>query len=202
MNDAFSALQATPDDGHRLSPVAAWDETTRPRTRAVRRSPAPTERGLRAAQSLLDVHAGLRDQLADIRELADQVLAGTVSIGAARSVLNSMAVRQSNWSLGAYCATYCTLVAQHHYGEDEEIFPYLRRREGELSPVLDRLEAEHVAIHDLLDRIDQALVTLVDGQSAATEQLRAVIDLFTDALLSHLSYEERELLQPMAEQFG
>jgi hypothetical protein len=65
--------------------------------------------------------------------------------------------------------------------------------------VLDRLAAEHVAVHDLLD---QALVTLVAGEPAAAERLSSVIDLFTDALLSHLAYEEHELLQPMAEHFG
>ena len=29
-------------------------------------------------------------------------------------------------------------------------------------------------------------------------QARAVLDLLTDALLSHLSYEERELVEPLA----
>lgn len=197
-----SSLQATPDDGRRLSPVAAWDEATRPRARAPQPSPEPSERGLLAAQGLLDAHGELRGQLADIRRLADQVLSGTLGVGQARSVLNSMAVRQANWSLGAYCATYCTLVAQHHYGEDGEIFPYLRRHDRQLSSVLDRLEAEHVTIHDLLDRVDRALVALVDGQPAGGQRLNEVVDLFTDALLSHLSYEEQQLLQPMAEHFS
>jgi len=30
------------------------------------------------------------------------------------------------------------------------------------------------------------------------ERARAVMDLFGDALLSHLSYEERELVEPLA----
>jgi hypothetical protein len=30
------------------------------------------------------------------------------------------------------------------------------------------------------------------------KELRAAIDLLTDTLLSHLSYEERELVEPLA----
>ncbi|MGC4855941.1 hypothetical protein ACLQ24_21750 [Micromonospora sp. DT4] len=33
---------------------------------------------------------------------------------------------------------------------------------------------------------------------AARAELRAAVNLLTDALLSHLSYEERELVEPLA----
>ena len=64
-------------------------------------------------------------------------------------------------------------------------------------PVVDRLEEEHRIIADVLDQVDLALVAVVsepDGMS----QLRQAIDLLTDTLLSHLSYEERELIEPLA----
>ena len=51
----------------------------------------------------------------------------------------------------------------------------------------------------LLDHLDRALVALVADEEAGTEQLQEVLDLVTDALLSHLSYEERELLHPLAQ---
>jgi len=34
--------------------------------------------------------------------------------------------------------------------------------------------------------------------AADAAALRAAVDLLTDALLSHLSYEERELVEPLA----
>jgi hypothetical protein len=55
-------------------------------------------------------------------------------------------------------------------------------------------------IADVLDQVDRALVALVtepDGMA----KLRQVVDLLTDTLLSHLSYEERELVEPLA-RFG
>jgi hypothetical protein len=63
--------------------------------------------------------------------------------------------------------------------------------------VVDRLEVEHEQIHGVVDRVDRALVALV-SEPDGLEELRAAIDLLHDALLSHLSYEERELVEPLA----
>jgi len=49
----------------------------------------------------------------------------------------------------------------------------------------------------LLEQVDQALVALV-SQPDGLARLRKAIDLLTDTLLSHLSYEERELIEPLA----
>lgn len=51
-------------------------------------------------------------------------------------------------------------------------------------------------IADLLDRVDGALVALV-SEPDGIAQVRAAVDLLDDALLSHLSYEERELVEPL-----
>jgi hypothetical protein len=59
------------------------------------------------------------------------------------------------------------------------------------------LEQEHRTIHDVLEGVDQALVALVDG-SGDLALVRGAVDLLSDALLSHLSYEERELVEPLA----
>jgi DNA invertase Pin-like site-specific DNA recombinase len=64
--------------------------------------------------------------------------------------------------------------------------------------VLDRLEEEHEQIADLLERVDQALVTLVAAQEDGIDRVAGAMDLLTDALLSHFSYEERELVEPLA----
>jgi hemerythrin-like domain-containing protein len=73
------------------------------------------------------------------------------------------------------------------------------RRVAGTGPVLDRLTDEHEVIADLLDHLDRALVSIVADEDAGTAQLQDVLDLVTDALLSHLAYEERELLHPLAQ---
>ncbi|TMR87813.1 hemerythrin domain-containing protein, partial [Nonomuraea basaltis] len=147
---------------------------------------------------LIDVHDHLRTELAQLRDLIDQVADGTLGADAARSHINTMTMRQNNWTLGAYCESYCRLVTMHHSGEDAVLFPHLRRAEPALAPVLDRLKEEHQAIHKVLERIDRALVGFVGDPAAHLGDLRAAVDLLTDSLLSHLSYEEHELVEPLA----
>ena len=53
-------------------------------------------------------------------------------------------------------------------------------------------------IAELLDRIDDSLNALVVSEPDALSRLRASMNVLTDAMLSHLSYEERELVEPLA----
>ena len=68
--------------------------------------------------------------------------------------------------------------------------------------MIDRLAEEHVVIHDVLEEVDRRLVDLVAAgpaaAGAALEALAQQVDVLTDTLLSHLAYEERELLHPLA----
>jgi iron-sulfur cluster repair protein YtfE (RIC family) len=109
-----------------------------------------------------------------------------------------MTIRQNNWTLGTFCETYCRTVTNHHMLEDRSVFPHLRRSDADLAPVIDRLEQEHEQIHDLLERVDQALVALVAAEDDGIDHVNATMNLLTDALLSHFSYEERELIGPLA----
>ena len=185
----------TADTGVRLSATKVWDESERPS--GPEPDPDQTYPNQAGARQLIGVHDHLRAELDQIRDLVDQVRAGAIDPGEARSAINQMTMRQNNWTLGAYCESYCRLVTTHHTLEDEAVFPRLRQRDPRLAPVLDRLAYEHTIIHDVLDQVDQALVALVtdpDGMTALT----AAMDLLSDTLVSHLSYEERELVEPLS----
>jgi len=129
--------------------------------------------------------------------LIDQVTTGRTDPGAARDHISQMTIRQNNWTVGAYCESYCRIVTTHHTIEDRSVFPHLRGADPRLAPVIDRLEQEHGAIHGVLEQVDRALVAFVSGPDG-DKQLREAADLLTDALLSHLAYEERELVEPLA----
>jgi len=190
----------TPDDGTRLSDERVWDETQRP---APPQYPGDREYGAHetaSAQHLIDVHDGLRGELARVRDLTEQVLAGTVGAGAARSQIQTMTIRQNKWTLGTHCEAYCRIVTTHHTLEDQSLFPHLRWSDPDLKPVIGRLQEEHLAIHDVIERVDRALVAFVNGPGQE-DLLRSAVDLLTDTLLSHLSYEERSLVEPLA-RFG
>jgi alkanesulfonate monooxygenase SsuD/methylene tetrahydromethanopterin reductase-like flavin-dependent oxidoreductase (luciferase family) len=187
----------TPDDGVRRSSVRSWDETTRPSGPPPEPGREYTRHEQAGGQHLIDVHDHLRAELAQVRDLMTQVVAGSMDPGVARAHLNTMTMRQNTWTLGTYCESYCRFVTIHHTLEDQSLFPYLRRANARLAPVIDRLAAEHHAIHEVIERVDRALVAAVTGPDGLAD-LTAAVDLLTDALLSHLSYEERELVEPLA----
>ncbi|WP_152361041.1 LLM class flavin-dependent oxidoreductase [Microlunatus speluncae] len=189
-------VRPTPDDGSRLLPDQPWDEGARPHL-----TPAPdasySAQGGAVGQHLIDVHDHLRQELETVRDLVDQVKQGTIEAARARSVINELTLKQNNWAMGAYCASYCRVVTQHHTIEDRSMFPHLRRSDPELVPVLDRLTEEHQVIHGVLEELDRRLVEHLKAPGEFTELQRAV-DRLTDTLRSHLSYEERELVEPLA----
>jgi hypothetical protein len=96
------------------------------------------------------------------------VAAGSADPGTARSEISKLTMRQNQWTVGAYCESYCRLVGLHHTLEDTSMFPGLSRMDSRLVPVVGRLRSEHEAIA---------------------------------GVLSHLSYEEHQLLAPLA-RFG
>ncbi len=147
---------------------------------------------------LIDVHDMLRAELTRLREVIEQVDDGSADAAEARTYLNRMAIRQNNWTLGTFCERYCGAVATHHSLEDQSVFPHLRRRDERLGAVIDRLGEEHGVISDILKRVDSALVGLVSSDEDGMARVRATVDLLTDAMNSHFSYEERELTEPLA----
>ena len=195
-----NAPQPTPDDGVRRSDRRPWDASTRPTYDSTASPLTWTAQERAAGQHLIDVHDHLRTELKQLFDLIDQVAAGTLDAGRARSLINTMTLRQNDWTLGAYCQSYCRLVTTHHSIEDSSMFPHLRTADTTLAPVIDRLEAEHHVIAGVLDEVDRGLVAVVSGPDGMVE-LRRAVDLLSDTMTSHLSYEERELVEPLA-RFG
>ena len=195
-NPAFTVVP-TPDPGVRLAAEPSWDESQRPTGPAPDPLRSYSPHALASGQHLVDIHDHLRSELEQVRGLVEQVLDGSTDAAAARSRINEMTMRQNSWTLGAYCAAYCRVVTTHHTIEDQAMFPRLRSADPRLAPVVDRLEYEHRIIHDVLERVDQALLAFV-GPAADSSALQRAVDELTDTLLSHLSYEERELVEPIA----
>jgi hemerythrin-like domain-containing protein len=176
--------------------VTVWDESQRPTGPAPDPAVPLTPAQRASGQHLVEVHNHLRQELEQLRDLVEQVAAGGLDLGEARSMINTMTMRQNAWTLGTYCESYCRVVTTHHTIEDVNLFPRLRAADPRLVPVVDRLEAEHHVIAEVLERVDAALVAMVsrpDGIAA----VREAVELLTGTLLSHLAYEERELVEPL-----
>jgi hypothetical protein len=109
-------------------------------------------RFLAYGNQLIEIHIGLRDMLADLRE-------GIVPEA----------------DLGRHCLAFCAAVTRHHTGEDTQVFPLLAARHPELRTFLTELERDHQVIAGLLTRVSHLagrpaeLPAELDGIAAVLE---------------------------------
>ncbi|MBE3014428.1 LLM class flavin-dependent oxidoreductase [Microbispora sp. NEAU-D428] len=175
---------------------AVLDEATRPRL-PKRDIAALPPRQQANGRRLVLIHDHLRGELTQIRDALEQVAAGRSDAAALRSMINELTMRQNYWTLGTFCASYCRLLTTHHTIEDEHMFPMLVAAQESLAPVVARLEQEHEVIAGVLTELDAALVAMIEDPDRL-DGVRDRVDLLSDVLLSHLRYEEEELVEPIA----
>ena len=78
------------------------------------------------------------------------------------------------------------------------MFPALRRSNPALTAVVDKLEADHRAISDLLDDVERASRDLDDtAGNPAREHLVAALGRLEEDLLTHLALEEESIAATM-----
>jgi hemerythrin-like domain-containing protein len=97
--------------------------------------------------------------------------------------------------VGDYYSEVLALLAVHHEGEDELVWPLLRERAPESLELVDSMEAQHHQIHADVD----SAVEAVSAWSAAPHQdtadaLVAALEGVNASLIPHLDREEREIL--------
>jgi iron-sulfur cluster repair protein YtfE (RIC family) len=143
------------------------------------------------------IHQMLRSDLAACRELADEVAAGAPAAEIAEQI-STLQTRSPIWTLRVNCLYHCRVVHAHHGLEDADMFPALRRSNPELSAVVDKLEADHRSISDLLDAVEESAKELDDTEkSPARQRLVAALRRLEEDLLAHLAFEEESIASTM-----
>jgi hypothetical protein len=153
----------------------------------------PNPMGEALVDELTWVHDMIRRDLAKVRVLAADVAAGLPAEDV-RAGLASLATNGPLWQLKINCLQYCRFVHSHHHAESLLIFPELRRTNPALNPVVDKLEADHARVSDLLDEVEAAAqaLSLRDEGSVRPRLVEALQSLAVD-LLDHLRYEEEQI---------
>ncbi len=149
-----------------------------------------TAQGRALFEELLWVHGVLRRDLDHVERLAGEVASGMPG-AALQAELRELKTSGPLWQLKVSCLRYCRFVHLHHNLEDVLLFPALRDADPAIGPVVDRLEADHLRVSELLDEVEAAAERLVGAEEAAA---RADVVLALEALhghlLEHLDYEE------------
>ncbi|TDU89475.1 deazaflavin-dependent oxidoreductase (nitroreductase family) [Kribbella voronezhensis] len=95
-------------------------------------------------------------------------------------------------SLGAQlrinCLTMCQGLHHHHTGESTMLFPSILAQHPEAAATVERLDAEHAKIAELLEELQRLVSTTASGTTLAD------LDHLIDAVINHLDYEEAQLV--------
>jgi len=164
-----------------MSPGIAFEETPE------------TVRGRTLYEMLLAVHASIRGELAGLEQLAAAVVDGLSAEGLEQE-LGTLRSNSILWQFQVGCLRYCRFVHLHHHAEDADFFGELEQTNPSLAPVVERLRADHRAVSDYLDAVEEAARALTEDDSL--EARRAVaggLESLKQHLLTHLDYEERNV---------
>lgn len=151
----------------------------------------PNPQGEALVEELRWIHTVVRQNLATIMEVSMAVLGGAPP-EQVRAQLDELAATSAVWTLRVNCMRYCRLVHGHHHHEDVAWFPALRQVNPGLHRVIDRLEADHRLVSELLDRVEAA-AERIEIDERARPDLAAALRALADHLLTHLDYEEEQL---------
>jgi hypothetical protein len=158
---------------------------------------AETERGRAMFEELLWVHSAIRRDLEIVERLAAEVGEG-LSGEAVGEALDELKTNGPLWRLKVNCLTYCRFVHAHHGAEDRLLFPALRAADASIGPIVDRLEADHARVSDLLDVVESAARALTESDRGdARRRVIAGLRGLHGHLLEHLDYEEANAGSPM-----
>ena len=153
----------------------------------------PDPRGEAMVAELRLIHDMIRHDLGVVRQMAADAQAGSPP-GAIRGAIGALATRSPVWQLKSGCLRHCRFVHLHHSLESAALFPELRRANPGLNQVVDKLEADHARVAQLLTEVEAAAEDL--GQptgSGSRERLADALHTLSNELLAHLAYEEEQI---------
>jgi hemerythrin-like domain-containing protein len=171
--------------------IGFLDDATRPAV--------PKLQGLTPAQKaggehLKAVHDHLRDNMKTIRTLIDRAAEGLASEDEVVSDTASLTMVANFRRFGNLCGEHCQIVNAHHSIEDAHLFPVVAAISDDYHKVAERLAAEHVVVHQLLELQIETLNALAREPSAVRfADARTVFEALERVLASHLGYEEDQI---------
>jgi hemerythrin-like domain-containing protein len=174
-------------DQEKLTRVTLLDDSKRPR--------APKIDGLSAAQRargrrLKWFHDHHRAQLAEVARALE-----TLDAAALSEQLGKLDMSANYRKFGNLCGQECQMLTGHHTIEDMHIFPLLHEEGSDgLKKVVERLMAEHLVVHELIEELEtRAWACLQDPSTETFAAAKETFMALDKCVRSHFGYEETEL---------
>ena len=97
--------------------------------------------------------------------------------------------------IGAHAREMLSFLHTHHTGEDELLFPVLRKRAALEPELMERMDAQHAQVDEAVTAINAELPAwTASADAAAGERMAVRIDAMMPTLIEHLAEEEQEIL--------
>jgi hemerythrin-like domain-containing protein len=171
-----------------LDDIEFLDDGTRPEVVKLEGlTPAQKAPGLH----LKEIHNHLRGNMDTLGRLIERAREGGVSPAEIRAETADLSMVANYRRFGNLCGQHCQIVEMHHSIEDYAVFPALAQQGEAFRRIADRLRAEHVVVHALLEKLVGTVEVLAAAPTRANfEAAREVYEALARVLLSHLGYEE------------
>ena len=144
-----------------------------------------------AGLHLKEIHDHLRGNMTMLRTLIERASQGQVSAAEVTAATGDMTMVANFRRFGNLCGQHCAIVNTHHSIEDQALFPAIAAQGEAFRKIAERLQAEHVVVHELLERLIEALNLLAGAPTRENfEAATVVYEALGRVLLSHLGYEE------------
>jgi len=171
--------------------ITFLDDATRPPVPAL---PGLTDEQRAPGLHLRQVHDHLRHNMETLGKLIERANAGTVTRAEIAAETDDLAMVSNYRRFGNLCGQHCQIVNTHHSIEDYHLFPALAQQSPGFKLIAERLGAEHVVVHELLERLVDALNALAaEPTPARFEDTKTVYHALERVLLSHLGWEEEAM---------
>ncbi|ODT69501.1 MAG: hypothetical protein ABS75_16455 [Pelagibacterium sp. SCN 63-23] len=171
--------------------IAFLDDTTRP---AIPKLEGLTEAQRQPGRHLKQIHDHLRHNMQTLAALIERANAGDIKPEDIADQTGNLAMVANYRRFGNFCGQYCQVVHNHHTIEDHHFFPVLAQQGEAFRKIAERLQAEHVVVHEVLVQLIDALNALASEPGPENfARARRLYQALETVLLSHLGYEEEAI---------
>ena len=158
-----------------------------------------TDQHRRAGLHLAAIH---RMHLQDMNRMGiflEHLKQGKITAVAFADSINKIELNQNMRMFGTLCGRECQVLIFHHDAEEQMIFPELERQNIDaLSKIVQRLRQEHLVVHELLKRLEEAADKLIKDTSTSNfDEITEIFEQLHKVVKSHFGYEETELREAL-----
>ena len=163
-----------------------------------------TEQQKQAGRHLVAIHRMHLREISKARMVLRHIRDGALDPTALITALQDMDMSQNYRLFGNICGQECRMLQFHHDAEEQHMFPALEANGTEdIRCMVAKLRQEHLVVHELLDRLEEAAQALISAPTEGAFSTAAeVFDKLEAVVRSHFGYEETGLQDALGVHVG